>query len=275
MSVIIFPTGRLVGGSLDKLFPRTDNFGKPKMKADGTPSLETKIGFAIRKGVETHWNQTPWGAQVYEIGKAAYPREHVVPSFAWKIADGDSTVPNKKGNINANNENYRGCWVIWFSQSWLPKLCNADGSAELPHGSIKIGYFVKVMAEVLGNAPAPSPGVYLNPSAVALVAEGDEIASEVDTAAFAATATDPLPPGARPVTAAVPGFAAAAPAPAAAAPYVAPAPDARFLAVPPPVAAAPPPVRRMTPAAQGVPYEAYVEKGWTDALLIQHGMMLP
>ena len=44
-------------------------------------------------------------------------------------------------------------------------------------------------------------------------------------------------------------------------------------AAPAPVAA--PPVRMMTPKAQGVAYEAYIANGWTDALLIEHGMMMP
>lgn len=30
----------------------------------------------------------------------------------------------------------------------------------------------------------------------------------------------------------------------------------------------------MTPAAQGATYEQLVASGWTDALLIQHGLML-
>jgi len=39
--------------------------------------------------------------------------------------------------------------------------------------------------------------------------------------------------------------------------------------------APPPPMRRMTAAANGATYDAMIAQGWTDALLIQHGMMLP
>lgn len=42
---------------------------------------------------------------------------------------------------------------------------------------------------------------------------------------------------------------------------------------PPAVPAAP--VRRMTPLAQGATYEQMIGAGWTDAQLIQQGMMLP
>jgi hypothetical protein len=58
------------------------------------------------------------------------------------------------------------------------------------------------------------------------------------------------------------------------APAAAPPPPA----APPPAPAAPPPtppapVRTMLPAAAGQTYEAMLSAGWTDALLIQHGMM--
>ena len=41
---------------------------------------------------------------------------------------------------------------------------------------------------------------------------------------------------------------------------------------PPPAPVAP--VRQMTAAAQGIPYESYVAQGWTDAMLVQNGLML-
>lgn len=275
---IMFPTGRIVGGSVDTLKPRLDDDGKPKFEKDGvTPMKQCNFGFAIKKGAETHWNQTAWGAQMFEIGKAAYPREHLALTFAWKVTDGDSNIPNRRGKAPSSNEHYRGHWVIWFSQGWLPTLCNVDGSVKLGVGSIKPGYFVKVMAEVTGNAPSKSPGIYVNPQAVALVAEGDEIAAEVDTTMFGAAPAEPLPAGARPVTHAVPGFAPAAPA-APTAPATAPvAPDPRFLAVPPPVAppVSPPPkpARQMTAAANGATYEQYVAAGWSDAQMIQAGLL--
>ena len=57
-------------------------------------------------------------------------------------------------------------------------------------------------------------------------------------------------------------------------------PNTGFVQVPPPAPApapvAPPaaPVRHMTAAAQGIPYESYVAQGWTDAQLVQNGLML-
>ena len=73
-----------------------------------------------------------------------------------------------------------------------------------------------------------------------------------------------------------------APAPGAPAPIPV-TPNPGFVQVPPPAAApapmAPPPapvapVRQMTAAAQGVTYDAYVAAGWSDAQLVQNGLML-
>ncbi len=68
-------------------------------------------------------------------------------------------------------------------------------------------------------------------------------------------------------------MAAPAPQPAAAPP---PLPAA---APPPPPAAAPPPppaaARVMLPKAGGASYESFIANGWTDALLVQNGMMAP
>ena len=69
-----------------------------------------------------------------------------------------------------------------------------------------------------------------------------------------------------------------APAPGAPAPIPV-TPNPGFVQVPPPAPMAPPPapaapVRQMTAAAQGIPYESYIQQGWTDAQLVQNGLML-
>jgi hypothetical protein len=66
-----------------------------------------------------------------------------------------------------------------------------------------------------------------------------------------------------------------APPPLPAAPVV---PNPAILVPPVPgVPAVPPapPARVMTAAAQGASYADLIAKGWTDALLVQHGLMLP
>lgn len=278
MSEILFPAGRMIGGNLDKTFPRTEADGKtPKIGRDGQPEMQCSFGFAIPKGAETHWNQTPWGAEIYKVGAAAHPTLVASPAFSWKITDGDSQLPNKRGKRPCDQTGYPGHWVIWFSQGWLPKRVNANGTVELPEGSIVPGYYIQVFGSVTGNKLVPNgtPGVYLNPIAVALVGEGDKIVSnDVDTTAVGFGGA-PLPQGARPVTAAAPQFQTPPPFVAPAAPGipslppmppgVQPAPD--FLNPPPPAGP------RMTAAATAT-REQYLAAGWTDAQLIQNGLMV-
>lgn len=270
MTEILLPIGRMIGGDLYKMFPVTDSFGKPKMAKDGvTPRTECNLGIAIAKGGEAHWNQTPWGAEIWKVGQTAYPQAFVSPDFAWKVIDGDSTVPNKKGRAPCIQEGYKGHWVIWLKQGWLPRLVSSDGQVELGPNSILPGYYVRVLAAVLSNAPSPSPGVFINPQAVALMGEGDiiETASQVDTSVFASAPPSAVPAGMRTLTAAVPAFGAV--------PGVTAAPNPAFLQVPPPPAAPKPPGRTMTEAAGGCSYAQMIEAGWTDAMMIENGMMLP
>ena len=95
-----------------------------------------------------------------------------------------------------------------------------------------------------------------------------------------ATRAAPLPASPPPVpgvptpaasTPPVPGAAPATPSPS----NPAPPPYDGYMATG--AAAAPPaaPVRVMLPAANGATYEAMIAAGWTDAMLVQHGMMAP
>jgi len=235
MPDILFPAGRMVGGNLDKLFPRTEANGTPKIGKDGQPEMQCSFGFAIPK---THaaerWQDTPWGKVIYDTGAAAHPNLVQSPAFSWKITDGDSQLPNKKGKKPADQTGYPGHWVIWFSQGWLPKRVNSDGTVALPDGAIQPGFYIQVFGSVAGNKLVPNgtPGVYLNPVAVALVGEGERIATDVDTTAVGFGGAT-LPAGAKPVTAAAPQFAAPAPAPTPSAPPAPPVvPNPAILNVP-------------------------------------------
>ena len=268
MPDILFPAGRMVGGNLDKLFPRTDSAGKPKVGTDGTPEMQCSFGYAIPKAGEQHWAQTAWGKIIYDTGAAAHPNLVQSPAFSWKITDGDSPLPNKKGKRPCDQTGYPGHWVIWFSQGWLPKRVNSDGTVELPEGTIQPGFYIQVFGSVAGNKLVPNgtPGVYLNPIAVALVGEGERIATDVDTTkvGFGGAA---LPLGAKPVTAAAPQFAAPAPAPTPSAPPAPPVvPNPAILNVPAP--------KQMTAKAAGATYEQFVAQGWTDDMLRQQGYMV-
>lgn len=72
----------------------------------------------------------------------------------------------------------------------------------------------------------------------------------------------------------VPGAAPATPSPSNPVPPPYDGYMATGAAAPPPAAPAAP-VRTMLPPANGATYEAMIAAGWTDAMLVQHGMMAP
>lgn len=311
---ITSPVGRIVMGSLYDP-STTDAEGKPLVVKTGPNAGQPRVNYffalAIPKGSEPHWAHTPWGQQIWAVGNQAFPNAAQSPAFAWKIEDGDSQIPNKKGRKPCDNEGWRGHWILKFSGGFAPKVYQQEGAGYvqvMQKDFCKPGYFVEVAFSVEGNGSQSQPGVYLNHSMICFRAYGQEIqfGPDVASAGFGAS---PLPAGASmtPLAGAIPmpQAPAAAPAlPGAPAPLPhagsvpmpsapvpgAPAPipvmpNAGFVQVPPPVPQAPAapmapppapaaPVRQMTAAANGVTYEAYVAAGWSDAQLVQNGLML-
>ena len=275
------PVGRLLMGSLYK--PQTtDADGKPLVVKSGPNAGQPKVTYffalGIPKGAEQHWSQTEWGAKIWACGHAAFPKEAQSPAFAWKIVDGDSQVPNKKGSKPCDREGHRGNWVLHFSSGFPPKIYNKDGTAAIVEpDAVKLGYYVQVNGDVDGNGSSQNPGVFLNHNMVALSAYGEEIVVGPDPSA-AGFGAAPLPAGAMAQPPAT--FNPAAPqqpaVPAMPAPVMPPAPpNPAFLHVPTvPTAPPPAPVRQMTAKAAGGTYESFVAAGWTDALLVQHGYMV-
>ena len=254
----VTPVGRWVDGDIWKGQTK-DMDGNPlvyKTGQDaGKPRMNYYFGFAIPKAGEQHWNQTPWGAIIYNTGVSGFPAAPQRPNFAWKIIDGDSQVPNDRGRKPCDNEGYPGHWVLRLSGAFAPSVnVWMDKWVETSdQDAVKRGYYVQVQAEVEFNKNATKPGVYLNHRGVVLNRPGEEIkggAFDANNAGFAA------PP----------------------APYQAPAPTGF---APAPVVGAPPalPVaaaiqHTMTAKAGGATYEAMVAAGWTDDLLISNGMMV-
>lgn len=298
------PVGRIVMGSLYDP-STTDAEGKPLVVKTGPNMGQPRVNYffavAFPKGAEPHWAHTPWGQLIWNVGNQAFPNAAQSPAFAWKIEDGDSQIPNKKGRKPCENEGWPGHWIVKFSGGFAPKVYQQEGSGYvqiLQKDFCKPGYYVEVAGSVDGNGSQSQPGVYLNHSMVCFRAYGPEISfgPDVASAGFGAA---PLPAGASMTPPAgvipMPQAAVAAPAPLALVGSVpmppAPAPVAHapipvipnpaFVQVPPPapVPMAPPPapaipVRQMTPAAGGVTYEAYLQAGWSDAQLVQNGLMV-
>ena len=270
-AIFTTPVGRLVAGSLYKGMDK-DAEGRPLVvktgASAGQPRLDYYFAVAIPKTGESHWNQTAWGKTIHQIGQQAFPAgqwQH--PSFAWKVIDGDSTIPNKKGKTPVSREGFKGHWVLNFSSGYAPKIFNSNGTAPLTEqGHVKLGYYVQVNCSVAGNGSQTQPGVYLNHNMVAFAAFGPEIIVGPDPTE-AGFGQSPLPAG-------------ASATPIGAMPVAAPAPSAQYPAAAPPPPITPnhafvqgPPQRQMLPAANGATYEQMIAAGWNDVQLVQHGMM--
>jgi len=292
------PVGRIVQGELWKAQPVVDpRTNIPKLGADGkTPQVQHFFALAIPKQPgHTHWAQTEWGQKIWAEGNRAHPQFAPHPTYSWKIEDGDSQIPNKRGKKNCDREGFPGHWILKLRSGFPPKTYNANGSEVLPAESFKPGNYAQVNINVAGNT-GDSPGVYLNPVMAALAGYGTEIQTGPDVADAGFGQGVALPAGASavPVAGMPPGtptpLAPAAPAyvppvgvPAApyppigvptASPSSVPVPNPAFLGVPPPPAPAAP-VRNLTAKAAGATYEALIAAGWNDALLVQNGLMLP
>lgn len=296
---ITTPVGRLVSGSLYRPVT-TDYEGNPREVKNGPnkgqplSTMDFGVAFPKTPGA-THWATDPavglvngangqWLAAIWALGHAEFPAHAQRPDFSWKILDGDDTLPNKKGNKNCDKEGWPGHWVVMFSSTQGPKIVdylNAKGAELTDDDAVKRGYFVQVMCEFVSNAPAPSPGLYANHQAVALIAYGPVMRGgdvDVSKAGFGVGVSLPagastVPPAATgatppPPATAAPAPAASTPPPPVAAPAPAPAP-----APPAPVQPAHDLTRVMLPAANGISYDAYIAQGWTDEMLRQHGMM--
>jgi hypothetical protein len=283
---ITTPVGRMIGGSLYD--PETTDYdGKPLTAKDKvTPRVNYSIGIAIPKtpGV-AHWGSEAWGAPIWALAHEVFINgETQRHDFAWKITDGDSTIPNKRQRKPCDREGYPGHWVLWFSGGFAPQAYNNDGSQKLlEKDAIKPGYYIQVFGSISDNQPSQSPGLYLNHTYVALSAYGEEInvGPDVTAAGFghgvalppgaSATPTGnftPAPPGATTVTNGVP------PVPGATAVTV---PTPTIPVVPNTAILQPPaqPVRKLTELAKGATYEQLIAAKWTDELLIANGIMLP
>lgn len=241
---ITSPVGRIVMGSLYDP-STTDAEGKPLVVKTGPNAGQPRVNYffalAIPKGAEPHWAHTPWGQQIWAVGNQAFPNAAQSPAFAWKIEDGDSQIPNKKGRKPCDNEGWRGHWILKFSGGFAPKVYQQEGAGfvqAMQKDFVKPGYFVEVAFSVEGNGSQSQPGVYLNHSMVCFRAYGQEIVfgPDVASAGFGQAA---LPTGASvtPPPSAIP-MPQAAPA---AAPGI---PGA-------PAGYAPPPVPGMTPGVPG------------------------
>ncbi len=280
---LLTPVGRLVQGSLYN-GATTDAENRPLVYKTGANIGQPRVNYwfnvAVPKQNEQHWNQTPWGKKIYDVGVAGFPNgAYNSQDFAWKIIDGDSQIVNKQGNRPCDNEGFAGHWILKFSGSFAPSLYNENGTLPLTEpNAIQLGDYVEVYGYVEDNKSTQQPGVYLNHSMVARAGYGTRILSGADPKAVG-FGNAALPSGAskspigQAFTATLPYVAPSVSAPA---PVMTPPPAYPQILTPPlpNMAPASAPVRVMTALCNGATYEQMIANGWTDATLIQHGMML-
>ena len=280
---ILFPPARLIMGSLYKGNDKDDK-GNPRVNKAGQPSTQYFFGVAVPKGRETHWNQTPWGQQILAVGAAAFPAVYQGRTFAWKIEDGDSTEPNKKGRKPCETEGGPGHWIVKFSSGYPPTVHHQPRPGLVVEvttpGAVKVGYWIQVAGNVVSNNSTESPGVYLNHNMVLFVRPDTEITSGPDAASVFAGAgvSQPLPG----VASLPAGFGAAVPAPTYAA-VVSPMfvrPNPAILALPalpaiprPPAAVPAEPALTAKGLASGFTYAEYRAGGWSDEVMRAEGVI--
>ena len=305
------PKLRLVQGDAFKAQDK-DMDGKLLVNDDGTPYVKYFIAAAGRKGdpgVEA------FKAQLEAEARKAWPALFqgpggtcTNPNFAYKYIDGDGYDTN--GVANSGKEGFAGHWVFRFSTGFPPKiyalgkydpmtdqLAVVNGVNPVPRG-----YFIRVAGTIKSNGNAKKPGISVYHNMVEFNEVGPLIVSGPNAAsvfgggggspAFTMTAkangltreqylatpgwTDALlieqgyMTAAAPVPVPVqPHTAILAPAPAPLAPAgSAPAPPA-----PAQIALAAAGFKMANPA--GATYQTYIDAGWTDAGLVQHGHMVP
>lgn len=299
------PPGRFIGGSLYQGSTKDDkgNLKVYKTGANaGQPRTDYHIGIAIPK-TQAHWaNEPGWGQAIWAEGHAAWPAGQAQhPTFAWKVVDGDSTIPNKRMNKPCDQEGYPGHWVLWFSGTTPPKLAVAIGTEpqwnDQP-GFCMPGDIIEVRGSVSGNESSETAGVYLNYDAVCMRAyhQDGRIQSQSIDLASAGFGAAPLPAGAStmpvgnalaappapgatpstPVAPQVPAAPAVVPSAPVAAPPVPVTPNSAILGAPAPVsvpqAPVPSPVPTAPPALVNAPrmlkngglYDDWVKAGWND-----------
>ena len=276
------PVGRIVWGKVDALQARTDNNNQPKIiqsgDNQGQPLMAVDFGLAIPKTQPT-WQQEPWGAAIAAEGLACWPAGQTQRhDFAWKITDGDSTIPNKNGTIPNQREGYAGHWVLAFSSVMrVPHLVQHFGGKTEPLAqgtSIATGDYVQVGGNITSNESIQTAGLYLNADVVCLRVKGQVIISrgsvDVNSFGFGGAA---VPTNAA-TAASTPPVSVPAPAPAAP-PVPSAPPQVPVTPLPPTLPPTPPAPRMVTgPDGQRHDYAGMIGAGWNDALLQANGYTL-
>lgn len=175
------PVGRLVSGSLF-IAETKDSKGKDLLTKSGEPRVKYDFGIAISK------TDAGWPALYQKIAteaRSGFPQlcdaqGNMPPTFAWKITDGDSQVPNKKGNKPCDKVGFPGHYVLWFSGGYAPKCADQNWREIIDPKAIKKGDYIRILGGVKANGDTENSGVYLNYTGIQLCGYGEAISGGID-----------------------------------------------------------------------------------------------
>lgn len=214
------------------------------------------------------------------------------PKFSNKVIDGDGF--DDKGRPFNRNEGWAGCWVIKFStyfakpvEEWRDDMVDGRGQVSKPDWyscertgrAIKLGDYVSITGTCESNKSSDSPGMYLNLEHVGFEKEGERI---TPTSGAAVSGSQVLGSRGAPSGAAGAGTSSstahggqtsgtASGGEAYSGYRNAPTDDDD--APPPPADDTPPPPSGpvMAAKANGKSFQSFIDKGWTEAQLREHG----
>jgi len=157
------------------------NTKQPIIGPDGQQKVEYGFGLAVAKvdpqtGQQSENFTQLWNTLHQEAYKI-YPSGQLPNGFAFKYKDGDNDVDNQ-GQSYSNREGYAGHLVISCTTRIPPKFfVHQGGNNILVNTGIKCGDYVNVQVQIKAHPPIGQgkAGLYINPSAVQLAAEGKEI----------------------------------------------------------------------------------------------------
>jgi len=260
---------------------------------DGVPTYESQKEL-IDADARAAWPQFFGGNRPQGLAFGAHlALDCTNPKFANKVIDGDGFDENGKAyNLN---DGWAGCWIVKCStyyapqvQEWRDDQVDARGAA-LPAGwfdcaktgrKIKLGDYVSISGTCDNNKSTESPGMYMNLDLVAFEKEGERIESRsaVDVASTLGTRGGPSGASAGAVSGSTGATGGRTSTTASGGSYSGyRQPPADDDAPPPPGAdddAPPPPSGpTMSAKANGKSYQSFIDKGWTEAQLREHGYL--
>lgn len=280
------PPGRIVQGSLYE--PQTTDIKGVRLKFKSGPKAGEDrdsyyFAIAISKGKEEHWSETTWGSIIWGYVHAHYANK-VPRDFTWKVDDGDNEEPNSKEIRNCDREGFPGNWILRLANNNPPQIWNRELTAQIiEKNAINPGDWIEVFASMdINDEPGNKQSIFLNHRIIRFNSYGPRIqfARDPKSVGFDGEVMGSVTPLSADASESAPRATVNKTTPPPAKPGVKVEPHTKILdtAPKPPSKVAPkPPVRpvnKMTDAAEYT-YEEYLASGWTDADLIEQGLMTP